>query len=86
MKVPATFLECSASQTMAESLHRAAAIGARMPFILLAPMEGVLDPVLRSVLCSIGGIDQAVTEFIRVTGTLLPPHVFYKYSPELLDG
>lgn len=55
------------------------------PFILLAPMEGVLDPVLRSILCSIGGIDQAVTEFIRVTSTLLPAHVFYRYCPELLD-
>lgn len=56
------------------------------PFILLAPMEGVLDPVLRSILCSIGGIDQAVTEFIRVTSTVLPAHVFYRYCPELLDG
>ena len=55
------------------------------PFILLAPMEGVLDPVLRSILCNIGGIDQAVTEFIRVTGTLLPDHVFYRYCPELLN-
>ena len=49
-------------------------------------MEGVLDPILRSVLCEIGGIDQAVTEFIRVTERLLPAHVFYKYSPELLNG
>ena len=56
------------------------------PFILLAPMEGVLDPILRGILCHIGGIDQAVTEFIRVTGTLLPEHVFYRYSPELKNG
>lgn len=45
-----------------------------------------MDSVLRSVLCEIGGIDQAVTEFIRITGTLLPEHVFYKYSPELQNG
>ena len=55
-------------------------------FICLAPMEGVLDPLLRDILTQVGGIDKAATEFIRVTTQLLPPHVFYKYSPELLNG
>lgn len=66
--------------------HRPKTLTTDGPFILLAPMEGVLDPILRYILCEIGGIDQAVTEFIRITSTLLPPHVFYKYSPELLNG
>lgn len=56
------------------------------PLILLAPMEGVLDPILRGLLTEIGGIDRAATEFIRVTTQLLPPHVLYKYAPELLNG
>lgn len=56
------------------------------PLLLLAPMEGVLDPILREILTQIGGIDRAATEFIRVTTQLLPPHVLYKYSPELRNG
>ncbi len=51
--------------------------------VLLAPMEGVVDPVIRELFTAIGGIDYCVTEFVRVTSTLLPPKVFYKYCPEL---
>lgn len=52
----------------------------------LAPMEGVVDFVLRDVLTEIGGIDQCVTEFIRVTDKLVPPSVLYRYAPELKMG
>lgn len=51
--------------------------------ILMAPMEGVVDPYLRALYCQIGGIDLFVTEFIRVTHTLLPPKLFLRYCPEL---
>lgn len=51
--------------------------------LLLAPMEGVVDWVMRDFLTRIGGIDHCVTEFQRVTTMLLPDHVFYKTSPEL---
>ncbi|MBT4762437.1 MAG: tRNA-dihydrouridine synthase family protein [Bdellovibrionaceae bacterium] len=51
--------------------------------IFLAPMEGVFDPALREVYSKIGGYDSMTTEFIRVTQNILPPKVFYKYSPEL---
>ena len=54
--------------------------------ILLAPMEGVVDAVMRDVLTSIGGYDLATTEFIRVTRLLNPEHVFYRYCPELHNG
>ncbi len=54
--------------------------------ILLAPMEGVVDPVTRQLLTSLGGIDFCTTEFIRVTSTLLPEKVFYKYCPELKNN
>ncbi|MDD2713766.1 MAG: tRNA-dihydrouridine synthase [Simplicispira sp.] len=54
--------------------------------LLLAPMEGLLDFVLRDVLTRVGGVDRCVSEFIRVTGTLLPDRVFYRYLPELHHG
>lgn len=52
-------------------------------FIQIAPMEGVVDFQVRKLLTKIGGVDRAVTEFIRVTSQLLPEKTFYKYSPEL---
>jgi tRNA-dihydrouridine synthase C len=54
--------------------------------ILLAPMEGLLDFVLRDILTRVGGIDRCVSEFIRVTHTLLPDRVFIRVVPELLNG
>jgi tRNA-dihydrouridine synthase C len=54
--------------------------------LLLAPMEGLLDFVLRDVLTRVGGVDRCVSEFIRVTGTLLPDKVFLRYLPELRNG
>ncbi len=56
------------------------------PLLLLAPMEGLLDFVLRDILTRVGGVDRCVSEFIRVTGTLLPDKVFYRYLPELHNG
>ncbi len=52
----------------------------------LAPMEGVVDFVLRDVLTGTGGIDQCLTEFIRVTDKLHSPPVIYRYAPELKMG
>ncbi|MCZ2496220.1 tRNA dihydrouridine(16) synthase DusC [Xylophilus sp. Kf1] len=54
--------------------------------ILLAPMEGLLDFVLRDILTRVGGVDRCVSEFIRVTDTVLPDRVFLRYVPELLNG
>lgn len=56
------------------------------PRLLLAPMEGLLDFSLREVLTRAGGIDRCVSEFIRVTGTLLPVKVYHRIVPELLAG
>ncbi len=52
-------------------------------FTMLAPMEGVVDHVMRDMLCSIGGIDRCVTEFVRVSKVKLPDRVFKRYCPEL---
>jgi tRNA-dihydrouridine synthase C len=57
-----------------------------VPTIVLAPMEGLLDVVLRDVLTRMGGIDRCVSEFIRITDQLLPERVFTRIVPELLQG
>ena len=54
--------------------------------LLLAPMEGLLDHTLRDILTRVGGIDRCVSEFIRVTGTLLPDRAFVRVVPELRNG
>ena len=46
-----------------------------MSQLFLAPMEGLADYVLRDVLTSTGGFDGCVSEFVRVTGSVLPERV-----------
>ncbi|SFZ77833.1 tRNA-dihydrouridine synthase C [Chitinimonas taiwanensis DSM 18899] len=45
-------------------------------------MEGLVDAPLRTALTRIGGVDWCVTEFVRVTSTLLPPRYFKRVAPE----
>lgn len=59
---------------------------ASRPKLFLAPMEGVVDWIMRDTLTGIGGIDQCVTEFIRVTQYLHSEIVFHKFCPELRMG
>ncbi|MDU9393670.1 tRNA-dihydrouridine synthase [Pseudomonas sp. zfem002] len=54
--------------------------------IALAPMEGLVDDVMRDVLTRVGGIDWCVTEFIRVCDRVLPEATFRKLAPELEQG
>ncbi|MCB1756484.1 MAG: tRNA-dihydrouridine synthase [Gammaproteobacteria bacterium] len=51
--------------------------------ILLAPMEGVIDFRMREMLTRNGGFERCVTEFVRVTQTVLPERVFLRFCPEL---
>lgn len=58
------------------------------PVRLLAPMEGLSDPLMRHILtqiaCDLGRpYDWSVSEFIRVTQQRIPDAVFYHYVPEL---
>lgn len=46
-------------------------------------MEGLTDPIMRDVLTHVGSFDWCVTEFIRVTDSVLPDHVYHSYCPEL---
>lgn len=54
--------------------------------IVLAPMEGLADEIMRAVLTRVADVDWCVTEFVRVTGSLLPPRAFWRISPELEQG
>lgn len=49
-------------------------------------MEGMADDVLRAVLTGAGGYDWCVTEFVRVTDTVLPHRCYTRLSPELANG
>jgi len=54
--------------------------------IALAPMEGLVDDILRELLTEVGGVDWCVSEFIRVCDRLLPASAFTKLAPELAHG
>jgi len=49
-------------------------------------MEGLLDFVLRDILTRAGGVDRCVSEFIRVTNTVLPDRVYQRVVPEIFNG
>lgn len=57
-----------------------------MSRILLAPMEGLADPLMRGILTAIGGYDWGICEFVRVSGSVLPARAFTRICPELLQG
>ncbi|WP_018151872.1 tRNA dihydrouridine synthase [Leeia oryzae] len=54
--------------------------------IVFAPMEGVADHLMRDQMTRLSDVDWCVTEFMRVTDTLLPPRHFYRVMPELKNG
>lgn len=56
------------------------------PRLILAPMEGLADDVLREVLTHTQAYDWCVTEFVRVTNTRLPHSLYFRLSPELRNG
>src|SRR5471032_362711 len=52
--------------------------------VLLAPMEGVLDPLVRELLTEVNDYDLCITEFVRVVDQLLPAKVFHRLCPEYI--
>jgi len=52
--------------------------------VVLAPMEGVLDHLMRDLLTQVGGYDLCVTEFVRVVDQVISDRAFYRYCPELI--
>ncbi|UAX41580.1 tRNA dihydrouridine(16) synthase DusC [Pasteurella canis] len=51
--------------------------------VILAPMQGVLDPFVRQLLTEVNSYDLCISEFVRVVDQLLPIKVFYRLCPEL---
>ncbi|ATM86585.1 tRNA dihydrouridine(16) synthase DusC [Yersinia massiliensis] len=51
--------------------------------VILAPMEGVLDSLVRELLSEVNDYDLCITEFLRVVDQLLPAKSFYRLCPEL---
>ncbi|PJG85760.1 tRNA dihydrouridine(16) synthase DusC [Conservatibacter flavescens] len=54
--------------------------------VILAPMQGVLDPLVRQLLTDVNDYDLCISEFVRVVDQLLPHKVFYRLCPELYQG
>jgi tRNA-dihydrouridine synthase C len=51
--------------------------------VVLAPMEGVLDHIMRDLLTKVGGYDLCVTEFVRVVDQVISDRAYFRYCPEL---
>jgi tRNA-dihydrouridine synthase C len=56
------------------------------PRFLLAPMEGLLDARLRAIITDATRYDWCVTEFVRVTNSLLPLRCYTRVAPELRNN
>ena len=54
--------------------------------VVLAPMEGVLDHLMRDLLTQVGNYDLCVTEFVRVVDQVISDSAFYRYCPELKEA
>lgn len=54
--------------------------------VVLAPMEGVLDHLMRDLLTKVGGYDLCVTEFVRVVDQLISDRAFLRACPELKNA
>jgi len=54
--------------------------------VVLAPMEGVLDHLMRDLLTKVGGYDLCVTEFVRVVDQIISDKAFFRACPELKNA
>ena len=57
-----------------------------IPKVILAPMQGVLDPFVRQLLTAVNDYDLCISEFVRVVDQKLPKKAFYRLCPELHQG
>ncbi len=62
------------------------ALREKTPALLLAPMEGVTDSPMRTLLTERLGFTQLVTEFLRITQEVPPKKVFRRHLPEVANG
>ncbi|MCP1659569.1 tRNA dihydrouridine synthase [Neisseria perflava] len=54
--------------------------------LILAPMQGLCDDIMRDLLTRIGGYDECVSEFVRITHTVHSRQTWLKYVPEIANG
>ncbi|STZ75622.1 tRNA dihydrouridine synthase [Bergeriella denitrificans] len=54
--------------------------------LILAPMQGLCDDVMRDLLTRIGGYDECVSEFVRITHTVHSRQTWLKHVPEIAQG
>lgn len=54
--------------------------------LILAPMQGLADDVMRDLLTRIGGYDECVSEFVRITHTVHSRPTWLKHAPEIANG
>ena len=54
--------------------------------VILAPMQGVLDPFVRQLLTEVNEYDLCITEFVRVVDQLLPEKVFIVFALNSKSG
>lgn len=57
-----------------------------MTRLVLAPMQGLCDDVMRDLLTRIGGFDECVSEFVRITHTVHSRSTWLKHVPEIANG
>ncbi|MGF6147271.1 Probable tRNA-dihydrouridine synthase [Kingella potus] len=55
-------------------------------YLILAPMQGLTDAPMRDLLTRIGGFDECVSEFVRITHTVHSRAAWLKYAPEMAHG
>ncbi|XXQ69262.1 tRNA dihydrouridine synthase [Neisseriaceae bacterium B1] len=51
--------------------------------LILAPMQGLCDDVMRDLLTRIGGYDECVSEFVRITHTVHSRATWLRHVPEM---
>lgn len=61
-------------------------LDANEPALVLAPMEGITDAPMRALQGATGAFSYAVSEFLRVSGSVLPAKVFRRDIPEFAAG
>ena len=54
-----------------------------MPKLILAPMQGLTDAPMRDLLTRIGGYDECVSEFVRITHTVHSRATWLRHVPEI---
>lgn len=54
--------------------------------LTLAPMQGLCDDVMRDLLTRIGGFDECVSEFVRITHTVHSRATWLRHVPELANA